>query len=239
MASQREQIRALVDELLSVSRPGVFGPERDGMTEEVARKIHRLGALCRDFGQRELGNRFRAEARAAGRPVPRAELLDEDLEDRLQDAMAAALELRTCPAERVHQVRELLHSALEQAGVAASDPDHRRDAGVSREIRPRTREVLAMRRGDAEEMDRLRGDAARERGRVADAENRAVEAQAELARYQRDVVGRLVGHRDQLVADLTSARAELEQTNRRASAAQRERDQALAAAAALRAGRKA
>lgn len=194
MANQREQIRALVDELLAVSPPGTFGPEPPDMTPEVAAKLHQLGALCRDYGSRERRNRFNRQAKAEGRRVDRAELLDEDVEDRLQDALDAAFQLRTCPTDRVDHFRGLLHSALEQAGGAASDPEHRKDAGVSRESRPRTREVLAMRRGDVEEMRKLRDDVSRSaaqaeefRGQVERAQQLLAVVEQELAESKADL----------------------------------------------------
>lgn len=154
MASQRERIRALIDALERVSHPGTFGPEPANMTPEIADQLHQLGSLLRDYGARERANR-REQAKRRGERFNRAELLDDDAEDAAHAVLDALHQLRSCPAEDVEQWRHAAHGALEQCGVAITDPAHRADAGMSRELRPRSREVMAARRGDAEERDRI------------------------------------------------------------------------------------
>lgn len=159
--SQREEIYRLIEEIRALSKDaGNFGPSPSSMTLEIAEKIHRLGSLCRAYGAREKAN-FRQRELARTGAVPRAEIVDEDLEDRLHEALMCAERLRSCPVSQVAACREQLHGCLESAGVAAADPALRAEAGVSRHLRPRTRETLDMRRADA--LERARVEAERDR----------------------------------------------------------------------------
>lgn len=207
--SQREQIRALIDELESISPKGTFGPEPPSMTPAIADKLHRLGSLIRDYGTRERANHREREKRG-GRGFNRSELLDDDAEDAAHEVLAALHELRRCPADEVERWRHAAHGALEQCGVAITDPAHRADAGFSRELRPRTREVMAARRGDAEERDRIVKHRDEIAGLVVGAQQEAVAARAEVGRIQ-EALQSLGITRDQLVGELRMTREERDQ----------------------------
>lgn len=179
MKSQRERIYDAIEALRAVSpSPGNFGPEPSGITPEIADQLHALGTEIRNYGVRERAN-FRERERRAGRKFNRQEVLDDDAEDAMHTALDAIHRLRSCPVDEVEACRHAAHGALEQAGVAISDPEHRKDAGMTRELRPRTREMLAQRRGDAEERDRIAADGARFAGAAAEARAEAEAAKRE------------------------------------------------------------
>lgn len=183
MKSQRERIHDLIEAIPSPAwERGYFGPEPNEVTAEVATQLRQLASELLAYSSREL-----AQIRARMPQLPRQEILDDDIEAGLHAALDAHARLRSCPAEEVEQAREALHVALEQVACAAIDPDHRKDAGLSRQQRLRTRELLAARQDDARERDRLQGELLRALGRADQAEQRAT-----LAVAQRDQALRLV-----------------------------------------------
>lgn len=208
MPSQRERIHTLLSEIPSpAAARGYFGPEPGDYDLETARKLVRLGFEILDLGQRERSRHFEA-LRQAGKSWDRAELIQDDARLSFHAGLQALDEMLTCAPERVAAVRERAHSCLEQAGIAIADPDMRKGAEIDLSSRPRTRELLAARQGDAEERKRIREDLGRALGRAAEAEQAAATAQDE-AKRMRVEIQRIEG-RENLARELGMTRQQID-----------------------------
>lgn len=178
MASEREEIKALIDRL---QEPGSssFGPEPGKMTREIANDLRELGWKILRYGQRERANYFRADMRA-GRALPGSELVDDDAREGLMEAWDALDAIGASKPEHVPNHRRVFHASLEKAGMAGSDPRHREDAELPRHLRPMTEEHLARRAADVEERRRIVAERDGAMGRVAAAEERAARAENDV-----------------------------------------------------------
>lgn len=182
VTSQRERIQAAFLACQHRLPDGrvVFLPEPRDITEEHADLCRALALELLDLARREKG-RWRERDRREGKRLNRAEILHEDVEEGMAKAEYALHQYRNCPPHLAERwLGEFLSAAERMCGAIVGAQGLLELAGYPPQARPKVKELLEARLGDAREMDQIRAS-------LGAALSRAQEAVAE-----RDQVLRLV-----------------------------------------------